>query len=235
MTGAHQPPATRTPHSRGSGFDSHPDDTRACDVSRDRVRTGCCGAPKATSQLLAAAKTKSGCDTESSASPTSAYRPTNDPAVSERYSDAAQNSRRNRTTLKIRTFYNDFPDKDNLFFRDFQQPGGCDSQCTALVMSGGGRQATVRCIRLHDPYPQYAASKGRNKSAVLRPGWLRTAGNDSSQCIIHDAQLFCVCHVERRAAGPKSKHLDGAAHPISQSTIVQYVITRTVHRTISEA
>gem|GEM_PF-5598548 len=176
MTGAHQPPATRTPHSRGSGFDSHPDDTRACDVSRDRVRTGCCGAPKATSQLLAAAKTKSGCDTESSASPTSAYRPTNDPAVSERYSDAAQNSRRNRTTLKIRTFYNDFPDKDNLFFRDFQQPGGCDSQCTALVMSGGGRQATVRCIRLHDPYPQYAASKGRNRVAVLRPGWLRTAG-----------------------------------------------------------
>ena len=140
MTGAHQPPATRTPHSRGSGFDSRPDDTRACDVSRDRVRTGCCGAPKATSQLLAAAKTKSGCDTESSASPTSAYRPTNDPAVSKRYSDAAQNSRRNRTTLKIRTFYNDFPDKDNLFFRDFQQPGGCDSQCTihnysALVMS----------------------------------------------------------------------------------------------------
>jgi len=30
---------------------------------------------------------------------------------------------------------------------------------------------------------------------------------------IHNARLFCVCHVERRAAGPKSKHLDGAELP----------------------
>ena len=81
--------------------------------------------------------------------------------------------------LRYAPFTTTFRTKITYFFGISNNPAAAihNARFTIILrLSCRRREATVRCIRLHDPYPQYAASEGRSRVAVLRPGWLRTAG-----------------------------------------------------------